>query len=281
MQKVVLITGCSSGIGLETAKILKQKGYRVFATARNHRDVEDLLKQGFEAEQLDLANPISIQTAVDTILQKTDQKIYGLFNNGAYGQPGAVEDLTRVALKEQFETNVFGTQELTNLILPVMRKQGAGRIIQNSSVLGFVAMKYRGAYISSKFALEGLSDTMRLELADTNIFVSLVEPGPIRSKFRDNAMLMYEKYIDKIKSPHRTTYQAIEKRLEKEGDAAPFTLDADIVAEKVIHALESKRPKPRYYVTKPTYAFAYLKRLLPERVMDKLLLKISDLENKT
>ena len=280
MQKTILITGCSSGIGLVTAQILKQKGYRVFATARNHEDVKKLSEQGFETEQLDLANSDSIQTAVENILTKTDRKMYGLFNNGAYGQPGAVEDLSRSALKEQFETNVFGTQELTNLVLPVMRKQGEGRIIQNSSVLGFVAMKYRGAYIASKFALEGLSDTMRLELADTNIFISLIEPGPIRSKFRDNAMLMYEKYIDKDSSPHKDIYQAIETRLEKEGDAAPFTLDADIVADKVIHALESKHPKPRYYVTKPTYAFAYLKRLLPERIMDWLLLKISNQENR-
>ncbi len=280
MQKTVVITGCSSGIGLVTAKILKQQGYRVFATARNHQDVENLLEQGFESEQLDLANPISIQTAVDNILQKTDHKIYGLFNNGAYGQPGAVEDLSRTALKEQFETNVFGTQELTNLILPVMRQQEQGRIIQNSSVLGFIALKYRGAYIASKYALEGLSDTMRLELAGSNIFVSLIEPGPIRSKFRDNAMKMYEKHINKQTSPHKETYEGIEKKLQKEGDAAPFTLDADIVAEKVIHALQSKYPKPRYYVTKPTYAFAYLKRLLPEKLMDGLLLKISNQENK-
>ena len=280
MQKTIIITGCSSGIGLVTAQILKQRGYRVFATARKHEDVENLKNQGFESEQLDLGNSLSIQQAVKNILGKTDHRVYALFNNGAYGQPGAVEDLSRHALREQFETNLFGTQELTNLLIPCMRKQGEGRIIQNSSVLGFVALKYRGAYVASKFALEGLSDTMRMELEGTGLYVSIIEPGPIRSAFRKNAYDMYRKNIDKDNSAHKEIYYAIEKKLQLEEDVAPFTLDANTVAEKVIHALESNHPKLRYYVTKPTYMFAYLKRILPERIMDWILLKVSGSENK-
>lgn len=279
-KQTVIITGCSSGIGLTVAKGLHAHGYRVFATARKQEDVERLLGQGLESEQLDLGNSASIRNAVNTILDKTDGQVYALFNNAAYGQPGAVEDLSRRALTEQFETNLFGTHELTNLIIPMMRKQGAGRIIQNSSVLGFIALKYRGAYVASKFALEGLSDTLRLELAGTDIFVSLIEPGPIRSKFRDNAFKMYQQYIDKSSSVHKEIYNAIETKLQKQEDVAPFTLDADSITEKVLRALQSKRPKPRYYVTKPTYAFACLKRLLPAGMMDRLLLSVSNQENK-
>ncbi|MCK5120508.1 MAG: SDR family NAD(P)-dependent oxidoreductase, partial [Methylococcales bacterium] len=191
-----------------------------------------------------------------------------------FGQPGAVEDLSRDVLRNQFETNFFGTHELTNLIIPLMRQQGHGRIIYNSSILGFVAMKYRGAYNASKFALEGLVDTLRIELHDTNIKFSLVEPGPITSNFRKNAFALYQKNIDPSLSFHKDTYQAMEERLQKEGPAAPFTLPPEAVAEKVIHALEAKKPKIRYYVTFPTYLFGFLKRFLPITWLDLLLRKV-------
>jgi len=270
-NKTILITGCSSGIGLCAARGLRQRGYRVFATARKENDVKNLCAEGFEAFQLDLADSRSIRVALDLVLQSTGGSLYALFNNGAYGQPGAVEDLTREVLREQFETNLFGTHELTSLVLPVMRKQGYGRIIQNSSVLGFAAMAYRGAYNSSKYALEGLSDTLRLELAGTRIFVSLVEPGPILSRFRDNALAMYKKNIDSERSVHREKYQAMESRLVKEGPAVPFTLGPEAVLEAVIHALEARRPRARYYVTFPTHLFGFLKRILPDRALDRIL----------
>lgn len=273
-SKTILITGCSSGIGLCAARGLRQRGYRVFATARKDSDVKNLSTEGFDAFRLDLADSHSIGVALDQVLQRTGGSLYALFNNGAYGQPGAVEDLSRAALREQFETNVFGTHELTSLVLPVMRKQGYGRIIQNSSVLGFAAMAYRGAYNSSKYALEGLSDTLRLELAGTGIFVSLVEPGPILSRFRDNAMTPYKKNIDSERSVHRQKYLAMEARLAKEGPAVPFTLGPEAVLKAVIHALESKRPKARYYVTFPTYLFGFLKRVLPDRALDELLRRV-------
>ena len=274
-QKTILITGCSSGIGLRCAEILKARGWRVFATARKAIDVEQLNRQEFESLQLDLDDSNSIQRAVAEILQRTGGTLDALFNNGAYGQPGAVEDLSRETLRKQFETNLLGTAELMNHVIPVMRRQGHGRIVQNSSVLGFVAMPYRGAYNASKFALEGLTDTLRLELKDTNIHLALIQPGPIESKFRTNAFAAFKANIDPTDSPHRENYEAMEARLKKEGPAAPFTLPASAVAAKLIHALESPRPKVRYPVTFPTYLFAWLKRLLPDRWQDVILLKAS------
>ena len=272
--KIVLITGCSTGIGYTTAIELKKRGHRVICSARKEADVIRLQEQGFETLQLDLADSGSIQQAVKQFIELTDGKIDGLFNNGAFGQPGAVEDLTRDVLRSQFETNFFGTHELTNLIIPLMRKQGYGRIIYNSSILGFVAMRYRGAYNASKYALEGLVDTLRLELFNTNIKLSIIEPGPITSNFRKNAFALYQKNINPEISFHKAAYKAMEQRLQKEGPAVPFTLPAEAVAEKVIHALESKKPKIRYYVTFPTYLFGFLKRLLPMSWLDVLLRKV-------
>lgn len=273
-SKTILITGCSTGIGYTTAVELKKRGYNVIATARKQEAVSRLQQQGFTAIQLDLADSSSIQQAVNLAVQLTGGKIDALFNNAAFGQPGAVEDLTRDVLRFQFETNLFGTHELTNLIIPLMRQQGHGRIIYNSSILGLVAMPYRGAYNASKFALEGLADTLRLELYGTNIHISLIEPGPILSDFRKNAFALYKKNIDPTHSYHNQTYKIMEVRLQKEGAAAPFTLPAFAVTQKVIHALEAKHPKMRYYVTFPTYLFAVLKRILPMSWLDALLKKV-------
>jgi len=276
-QKCILITGCSSGIGLAAAKTLAARGYRVFATVRQEKDIQGLLDLGvdnLEALHLDLRDSHSIRSAVTEILKRTNGKLYALFNNGAYGQAGAIEDLTRDVLREQFETNLFGWHELTRLVIPVMRAQHQGRIIQNSSVLGFVTLAYRGAYNASKYALEGLTDTLRLELRDSGIQLSIIEPGPIKSEFRKNAYASYQRNIDRDSSVHKHHYLALEKRLTRQGAAVPFTLPADAVVDKLIHALESKRPKIRYYVTFPTYLFATLRHVLPYRWMDWLLNKI-------
>lgn len=271
--KTILITGCSSGIGYCVAQNLKQRGYRVFATARSESDVEMLTNEGFETFQLDLTDSASINKAVDSILDITGGRLDALFNNGAYGLPGAVEDLTRDALRVQFETNVFGWIELTNRIIPVMRQQDYGRIIMNSSVLGFAAMAYRGAYNASKFAIEGFTDTLRLELKDTAIQLSLIEPGPISSKFRQNAKKAFDQFIDVEHSLHKEQYEAMERRLNKPGPAAPFTLPPEAVLKRVIHSLESNKAKARYYVTVPTYLFGYLKRFFTTAMMDKILAK--------
>ena len=270
-KKAVLITGCSTGIGRCVANGLHSRGYRVFATARNKDDVEQLELQGFEALQLDLTDSVGIRDTVDEVLRRTGNRLFALFNNGAYGQFGAVEDLSREVLRKQFETNVFGWHELTRYVLPVMRQQGYGRIIQNSSVLGFVALKYRGAYNASKFAIEGLTDTLRLEFLDTDIHFVLVEPGPIASNFRPNALKAFRENIDAAASCHKKTYVHLAERLAQEGPVVPFTLQAEAVLDRVIKALEAKRPRARYYVTFPTYLFGYLKRILPVKWMDQIL----------
>ncbi len=273
-SREILITGCSSGIGLCVARGLQSRGYRVFATARKAEDVQRLRDEGLTSYQLDLVDSASIRAAVEQVLEETDGRLYGLFNNGGYGQTGAVEDLPRAAMREQFETNVFGWVELTSRVIPVMRAQGYGRILQNSSVLGIVALPYRGAYNASKFAIEGFSDTLRMELHGSGVHVSLIEPGPILSKFRNNSYRAYRKHIDASRSVHRAAYAAMEKRLTKEHAAVPFTLPPEAVLKRVIHALEARRPKIRYPVTVPTYVFAGLKRLLPHRGLDAAIRKL-------
>lgn len=274
-QTSILITGCSSGIGECVARGLAQRGYRVFATCRKAEDVERLKNDGLESFQLDLDDTVSIHNAVKRTLQKTGGTLHALFNNGAYGQPGALEDITHEVLLQQFQTNVFGWHELTRLVIPVMRKQGHGRIIQNSSILGFMALRYRGAYVATKYAIEGLTDTLRLELAGSNIHAVLIEPGPIESKFRENSYLKFLQNIDREHSFHTNLYAATEARLETEQSPTRFTLPADAVLAKVIHALESKQPRARYYVTLPTYLFGYLKRVLPTKWLDRLLVRVT------
>jgi NAD(P)-dependent dehydrogenase (short-subunit alcohol dehydrogenase family) len=280
MQESVLITGCSSGIGIATAHYLRTGGFRVFTTARRQADLAALESAGFECFALELRDPASIGRCVEAVLSACDGRLYGLFNNAGFGQPGAVEDLSRDALRLQFETNLFGTHELTCHILPAMRRAGRGRIIQNSSVLGLVALRYRGAYNASKHALEGLSDTLRQELQGSGVHVSLIEPGPVSSRFRANSHQAYQVAIRPETSAHRACYAAMERRFTREGPVAPFTLPPEAVARRVLDALTQRRPKPRYYVTKPTYLFGTLKRLCSTRMLDRILLRVSEAELK-
>jgi len=273
-RRTVLITGCSSGIGRCLAMGLHARGYRVIASARKSADVADLRAAGLEALELDLDQPSSVHAAADEALRRCDGRLYALVNNGAWGQPGAVEDLSRDALRRQFETNVFGTQELTNRVLPAMRAHREGRIIQISSLLGYVSLAYRGAYNASKYALEGLSDTMRLELRDSGIEVVLIEPGPIESRFRANAYTAFCNHIDREQSAHRDHYQAVERRLASSGKM-PFTLPPESVLSQVVRALEARRPRVRYRVTFPSHLFAVLKRLLPDRLLDRVLGRVT------
>lgn len=270
----VLVTGASSGIGLCVAEGLKARGYRVIATARKSADLKQLRDRGLEVVQLDLASSASVRAAAGAAVELCGGRLYALFNNAAYGQPGAVEDLSRTALREQFETNLFGTHELTTLVLPVMRRQGYGRIVQNSSVLGIIALAYRGAYNATKFALEGLSETLRLELAGSGVHVSLIEPGPVLSRFRENSYAAYRRHIDSAHSVHKERYQAMERRLRTEGAAVPFTLPPEAVLKRVIHALESAQPRAHYYVTFPTYLFGTLRRILPYRALERILRRV-------
>ena len=273
MLKAILITGCSSGIGYAAAHALHQRGYQVIASCRQQKDVERLQAEGLTCIRLDLSDSQSISDGVKHTLSLTQGKLYGLFNNGAYGQPGALEDLPTEALRAQFETNFFGWHQLVQEVLPIMRQQGHGRIIQNSSVLGFAAMKYRGAYNASKFALEGWTDTLRLELAQTEIKICLIEPGPIDTRFRANALQAFKRWINVSQSVHQAQYQLQMERLEKESSNNGFVLPAQACIKPLIHALEARRPKVRYRITTPTIVLAILKRLLSSRLLDKILAK--------
>ncbi|CAN5154152.1 SDR family oxidoreductase [soil metagenome] len=275
MTRTLLITGCSSGIGACCAQGMKARGWRVFATARKDGDLAKLAADGLEALYLDYADPASVAACAAEVSRRTGGRLDALFNNGAYGQPGAVEDLTRDVLRAQFETNVFGWHELTRLCLPLMRTNGSGRIVNNSSVLGLTAMKWRGAYNASKFAIEALSDTLRLELRGTPIRVILIEPGPIASRFTEHALAAFEANIDAENSPYRAAYLRQRARLGR-GGSKRFKLGPEAVLSKLIHALESAAPRRRYYVTIPTYIMAWARRLLPPPVLDHLLDKASD-----
>ena len=267
-QSTILITGCSSGIGLASARLLRDRGWRVFATARTEADLARLRDvERLEAVSIELTDPASVEACARHVLSATDGRLDALFNNAAYGQPGAIEDVSREALTAQFEANVFGTHQLTRAVLPIMRKAGKGRIVNCSSVLGLIAAPYRGTYCASKFALEALSDALRLELKGSGITISLIEPGPIDTKFIDGALAAARRWIDIEKSPHRERYHRMISALEG-GGKQTFKLPPEAVAKKLVHAVESPRPKARYYVTVPTYMAVVARRTLPVRVID-------------
>lgn len=272
-QKTILITGCSSGIGLDAAHGLRAAGWRVFASCRRQADCNALRAQGFESPRIDYADPDSIVNGLAEVLETTGGTLDALYNNGAYACPGAVEDLPVGALRAIFETNVFGWHELTRLVIPVMRAQGHGRIINCSSVLGLVALKWRGAYVASKFALEGLTDVLRIEMAGTPIKVILIEPGPVTSKIRENAIPHFEKWVDWENSARAGEYKDVLDRLYTDRGPDKFELPASAVTKKLLHALTSTRPKPRYYVTTPTYLMGFLRRILPTRWLDAVILR--------
>jgi NAD(P)-dependent dehydrogenase (short-subunit alcohol dehydrogenase family) len=268
-QKTILITGCSSGIGYDAAFGLRDRGWRVFATCRKQKDVEALIAQGFESFPLDYADDASIETALSNVMCATNGRLDALFNNGAFACPGAVEDLPRDALRSVFETNFFGYHDLIQKVIPIMRKQGHGRIINCSSVLGMVVLPWRGAYNASKFALEGLTHTLRIEMRDTPIHIILIQPGPITTKIRENAIPHFEKWIDWKVSYRATQYEkTFLKRLYEDQGKDRFELPPTAVTKKLIQSLEAKNPRPCYYVTVPTYLMDVLRRILPTRALD-------------
>ena len=272
MRKSILITGCSSGIGLDAAFGLQRRGWRVFASCRAEEDCVRLRDAGFESPQIDYADPDSIRQGLADVLEATGGTLDALYNNGAYALPGAVEDLPRDGLEALFRTNVFGVHDLTCQVIPVMRAQGHGRIVNCSSVLGLVAAPWRGAYNASKFALEGLTDTLRLEMRDTPIKIITLEPGPVTSRFRQNAIPQFERWIDWENSPRAEQYRTkLRKRLYEHRGTDRFELPPSAVTEKLWRALEDPAPRARYYVTTPTYIFGALRRILPTGVLDWIL----------
>ena len=274
-KKSILITGCSSGIGYDAAHGMRAAGWRVFASCRQEKDCARMIAEGFESPLIDYTDATSIKSGLADVLSVTGGKLDALFNNGAYALPGAVEDLPRDGLREIFECNLFGVHDLTCAVIPVMRALGYGRIINCSSVLGLVTMKWRGAYSATKFAMEGLSDTLRLEMRGTGIDIILIEPGPITSDIRVNAIPHFERWIDWKGSARRSEYEdSLNERLYTDSGPDDFELPASAVTAKLRHACVAKRPNARYYVTKPTYFAGLLKRLLSTRTLDWIVSKI-------
>ncbi len=275
MQQTILITGCSSGIGLDAARAMRARGWRVFASCRQEQDCDRLRAEGFDSPRIDYTDAKSITSGLAEVLEATGGTLDALFNNGAHGLPGAVEDLATEGLRQIFETNVFGWHELTRQVLQVMRAQGHGRIVQNSSILGLVSFPWRGAYVATKYAIEGLTDTLRVELIGTDIKIALIEPGPVTSKFRENAIPHFERHIDWKNSPFRPLYEKkLLKRLYESTGPDQFELPASAVTVKLIHACESPRPRPRYYVTTPTHIAGFLRRILSSRAIDRILVRL-------
>ena len=270
MQKSILITGCSSGIGLDCAKTLHAHGWTVFASCRQQKDCDRLKMMGIEAPRLDHADPVSITETIQYILTKTNGKLDAVFNNGAFAVPGAVEDLPTDALRSIYETNLFGYHEVIRQVIPIMRAQGKGKILNCSSVLGFVAIPWRGAYNSTKFALEGLTDTLRIEMRNTNINVILIEPGPIGTKIRENSIPHFERWVDWENSPRKKQYETnlIKRLYQPKNKPDAFELPVSAVTKVVMKALESHYPKPRYYITIPTHFMGLLRRILSTRLLD-------------
>ena len=270
----ILITGCSSGIGLDAARSLRARGWRVFASCRREADCARLREAGFAAPRIDYQDEASIESGVAEVVDATGGRLDALFNNGAYACPGLIEDLPRGALREIFEVNVFGWHDLARQVIPLMRTQGHGRIVQNSSVLGLVAIGWRGAYVSTKFAIEGLTDTLRVEMRGTGIHVSLIEPGPVTTRIRENARAPFERWID-WQNAHRADEYRDKLRPRLYGDYSKdrFELPPAAVTKKLIHALESPRPRARYYVTTPTHIMGTLRRILPSRALDWVISK--------
>ncbi len=275
MNKTILITGCSTGIGYVCATGIKERGWRVFATARNPSDIARLEAEGLEALHLDYRDSQSVQACASEVVRRTEGKLFALFNNGAYGQPGAVEDITRKVLEEQFAANFFGWHELTRACLPMMRANGAGRIVQCSSILGLLALKWRGPYTASKFAVEGLTDTLRLELRNTPIKVVTINPGPIESNFVPNARRAFETNVDMSQSHYVAEFERQRQRLDR-GGSDRFKLKATAVLDKLIKAVESPNPRAHYYVTTPTWLAGVARRILPQTLLDRLANRISD-----
>lgn len=275
-QKSILITGCSTGIGHDAAHGLRAAGWRVFATCRQQKDVDRLRSEGFESHLLDHQDTASMEAAVAAVLDTTGGTLDALFNNGAYGLVGPLEDVPTDGLRDLFESNFFGYHTLTRLVLPAMRAQGHGRILNCSSVLGFMAMRWRGPYVASKFALEGLSDVLRLEMSDANIDVVLIEPGPIRTEFRKNAIAKFEQWVDWKASPRRAQYETelLDQLYKRKTKPDPFELGPEAVTKAVLRALTARRPRARYRITTPTHVMAIAKRLLPTRLQDWVIRRV-------
>lgn len=272
MTRTILITGCSSGIGLDAARTMKARGWRVFATCRKADDCARLQSEGLESFPLDHDSSESVQAGVTEAMARAG-RIDAAFLNGAFALPGMTEDIPREGMRACMETNFIGVHDLARHIVPIMRDQGAGRLLFCSSVLGFGALRYRAPYVASKFAMEGYADCLRMELHGSGVHVSLIEPGPIPTEIRRNSQGPFEKFVDWRGSRHRSFYESVFRKRLYDESGTPDTFERPVadVTKTVIHACEHPRPKARYFITPATYIVNIIKRVLPTSLSDAIL----------
>ena len=270
--KNILITGCSSGIGKNVAITLHNKGWRVFATCRSKTDCTFFKKLGIESFPLDLLKEESINCAVNLVKEKTKSQLDVLFNNGAYAIPGAIQDIPRSAMREIFEVNVFGQIDLINRCIPLMMSSDYPKIINCSSVLGFMSLPYRGLYSATKYSLEALTDALRRENYNNKIRFVLIQPGPINTNIKKKSIKHFEKWIDWKKSIHQKTYEnKVIKRLydnNYKDTLNNYELKPDAVTKIIIKVLNSKNPKVRYKITMQTKIAQFMIKIFPTNLLD-------------
>ena len=275
MEQVILVTGCSTGIGRATALLGKERGHRVFASARRRTDLAGLEERGIETVELDVTDQASVDVAVGAVLGATG-RIDALVNNAGYGQYGAVEDVTLPEWRAQFEVNVFGALRLLHAVLPAMREKRKGTIVNVSSVAGKVTIPFAGPYCASKHALEAVSDALRVEVAPWKIRVVVIEPGPIATHFGARTREVTARILQSA-GPYSRFYGNAERASERQFQRG--TRQPELVARVIVRAIESRRPKTRYRVAPLAKILVPLKGLASDRFLDRRLkraLKLPD-----
>jgi NAD(P)-dependent dehydrogenase (short-subunit alcohol dehydrogenase family) len=270
VSKAVLITGCSSGIGWATAKRLSEVGWRVYATARNVEKVAPLQESGCRLLPLDVTDEDSMASAVEEV-EREEGVVGALVNNAGYSQSGAVEAVPMEKVRAQFETNVFGLVRMCQLVLPRMRKQGYGRIVNVSSMGGKLTFPGAGYYHASKHAVEAISDALRFEVEGFGVKVSVIEPGLIRTGFANAAVGSMD---GQEEGPYAGFDEAVARATTENYEQGPISRlagEPEAVAEAIEHALSARSPRSRYAVTPSAHLFLGLRRLLPDGVWDATL----------
>ena len=261
-QPVAIVTGASSGIGEATAKRLQDAGYVVYAGARRLDRMTGLVERGIHAVELDVTDDASMGALVDTILAEQG-RIDVLVNNAGYGSYGAVEDVPLAEARRQLDVNLFGLARLTQLVLPTMRQARRGRIINISSIGGRMGEPLGAWYHASKFAVEGFSDSLRLELHDFDIHVVIVEPGAIRTEWGDGALQSARTYSAE------TAYAAHVAAMDRMyASAYDFAVEPAVIADVIHRAATARRPKIRYAAPTSAKVLMALTRLMPDRLKD-------------
>ncbi len=276
-ERVILITGCSSGIGRATAIEAAARGHRVFATARNPETLRDLESRGqIRTLALDVTDAASIRDAVAAVLAEAGH-LDALVNNAGYGQYGAAEDVTAEEWRRQFDVNLFGAIEVARAVLPAMREKRRGTIVNVSSVAGKIAIPFAAPYCASKHALEAFSDALRVEVAPFGIRVAVIEAGPIETRFGDRARAGVARMLASP-GPYSPFYKNAERAMDTDFQAGKLPPEA--VARVVVDAIEAANPRTRYRITRLARALILLRRFLPDRFFDRRMKKVLKLPDR-